>query len=58
MATKSILKNVNISGRKNVRLFVNALEKAQKTTGKEIVMSRPVEELRGQQAEEYLKGYR
>lgn len=36
MATKSILKNVNIKDKRLGRNFVNALEKAQSTENKEI----------------------
>lgn len=41
MATKSILKNVDIRDKKLGREFVNALENAYQTTDKEIVLSKP-----------------
>ena len=36
MATKSILKNVTIKGKKNCAMFANALENAYKKSSKEI----------------------
>lgn len=37
MATKSILKNVTIKGKKNCLMFANALENASKKVGKEVI---------------------
>ena len=39
MATKSILKNVTIKGKKNCLMFANALENASKKVGKEVYYS-------------------
>ena len=36
MATKSILKNVTIKGKKNCVMFANALENAAKKSSKEV----------------------
>lgn len=46
MATKSILKNINIHKREQVRKLVNALEQASEWHGQEIQMSRTVSELK------------
>lgn len=40
MATKSILKNVDIRDRKLSRNFVNALENAHKKVAKEVTLSK------------------
>ena len=58
MATKSILKNINIKKRSNVRDLVNALEHAEQHCGKEIVMNRPVSEARGSQVKMFLLNYK
>ncbi|MBQ7497308.1 MAG: hypothetical protein IJU00_05685 [Selenomonas sp.] len=50
MATQSILKSVNIKGRKGVRDLVNALEQSEKNRGKEVTMSRTVYEVKGKEA--------
>lgn len=42
MATKSILKNVNIKNRKTAASLINALENASKKGSKEIVYSRAI----------------
>lgn len=47
MATKSILKNINIKGRKQTKQFVDALEHAQQHKGKEVTMTRTVNEIKG-----------
>lgn len=47
MATKSILKNVNIKGGAQTRALLHALEHAEQHRGKEVVLSRSVEEIRG-----------
>lgn len=57
MATKSFLKNVNIKGRSQTRKFLDALEYAEQHRGKEVVMSRPVTELRGEKAIEFLQKF-
>ena len=46
MATQSVLKSVNIKGRSQVRMFVNALEKAEASRGKKVEMSRSVYEVK------------
>ncbi len=38
MATKSILKNVTIKGKKNCLMFANALENASRKVGKEVIV--------------------
>lgn len=43
MATSSILKNVNIRGKKQIKDFVNALEKAEKFKGEEVHYGRTFE---------------
>ena len=48
MATQSVLRNVNIKGRTEVRNFVNALEKAEASRGKKVEMSRSVFEVKGE----------
>lgn len=47
MATKSILKNVNIKGRKQTQRLVGALEHAQQHKGKNVAMNRTVSEAKG-----------
>lgn len=54
MATKSFLKNINIKGKKQTRELLRALEYAEKHPGKEVKMSRPVVELRGDDAKKFL----
>lgn len=55
MATKSMLKNVNIKGRAQTRALLHALEHAEQHRGKEVVMSRSVEEVRGDDVRKYFK---
>ena len=50
MATQSILKNVNIKGRKGVKDLVNALEHSAENRGKEVTMLRTVYEVKGETA--------
>jgi len=47
MATKSILKNVDIKDRKLARSFIYALEKAQSKKSKEVHLSRTCSEATG-----------
>ena len=54
MATKSFLKNINIKGRKQTRDLLRALKYAEKHPGKNVEMSRPVVELRGEDAQKFL----
>lgn len=49
MATKSILKNVEIRDRKFGRKFADAIEKAKTTHSKEVVYSRPYREVKGEE---------
>ncbi len=49
MATKSILKNINVRGRKQVRRLVNAMERAEKWHGDEVQISRTVSELKSKE---------
>lgn len=49
MATKSILKNVNIKTRQQVRQLTYALENAENKRGKEVILSRTVAELKADQ---------
>lgn len=46
MATKSILKNINIKKHDDVLRLVNALEQAEKFQGESVVMSRSVNKVR------------
>ena len=41
MATKSILKNVTIKGKKNCAMFASALENASQKSSKEVVAPKP-----------------
>ncbi len=49
MATKSILKNINVRGRKQVCRLVNAMERAEKWHGDEVQISRTVSELKSKE---------
>jgi len=55
--TKSILKSVNIRGKSRVRDFVTALERAEKHTEKEVLLQRPVVEVRPDQIKSLLANY-
>jgi len=57
MATKSILKNVNIRGRQRVHDFVTALERSEKQPEKEVLLQRPVVEIRSDQMKSLLEHY-
>lgn len=46
MATKSILKNIDIKDKNMCRLLVNALENAQEKKSVEVKMSKPVWEVK------------
>ena len=48
MATKSILKNINIKSKTQGNRFASALENAEKFKGKEVSFSRAVSEVRGE----------
>lgn len=49
MATKSILKTVNITDKYSAKRFINALENAQNKSSKEVVYSRTVSEAKGEE---------
>ncbi len=49
MATKSILKTVNIADKQSAKKFIDALENAQSKTSKEVVYSRTVSEAKGEE---------
>ena len=55
MATKSFLKNINIKSRDQARKLADALEHAEKYTGKEVILQHSVTEARGDKAKELLK---
>ncbi len=57
MATKSILKNVNIKGRRQVKRLVEALEHAQQHKGKHVSMSRAVTEIKADKVNDFLSDY-
>ena len=57
MATKSFLHNINIKDCDQARKLVVALESATHDKGKEVVLSRPIVDLRGEQAKEFIKHY-
>ncbi|ACB84405.1 hypothetical protein [Natranaerobius thermophilus] len=52
MATKSILKNINIRRKSFCRNFINALENAKGRKSKEVKLSRPVTEIKGEKIKE------
>lgn len=47
MATSSVLRNVNIKGKKSGRTFVNALAESKTKKGKKVKMSRTYREITG-----------
>lgn len=53
MATKSILKSVNIKGHKRVGQLADALEYAERHRGQEVVMSRAVYEVKGDKLKDF-----
>ena len=48
MATKSILKNIDIRERRMGRALILALEKSEATEGKEVELSRICREIKGE----------
>ena len=48
MATKSILKNIDIKDNASCFALVDALEKAEGKRGKKVVLSKPCTELKGE----------
>ena len=57
MATKSILKTINVRGREQVSRLADAMEKAEAWQGKEVRLRYPVVELRGEQIREFADSY-
>ena len=57
MATKSILKNVNIQGRRRVHDFVNALERSIEQPEKEVLLQHPVVEIHADRIKSFLRDY-
>lgn len=53
MATSSFFRNINITTEKQARNLINALEKAEKKRGEEVKMSRPLNEVKREQAKEF-----
>ncbi len=53
MATKSILKTINIRDNKTARNFVNALEKAKSNPGKDVKYTRKCTEITGDKIKEF-----
>ena len=47
MATKSIMKNIEIKDRKIGERFAEAIEAARTTTGKDVEYTRPCKEVKG-----------
>ena len=47
MATKSMTKNVVVRSKPLARNFIRAVENAERKTGKDVLMSRSVHELKG-----------
>ena len=56
MATKSILKNINVRGRKQIKMLADAMEHAEAFQGKEVTMSRPVSEIKGDKIKDFFNG--
>ena len=52
MATKSILKNIDIKSKELGRSLIIALEQAEKKSAKEVVLRRSFKELRGNKIKE------
>lgn len=55
MATSSIFVNVNVKNKDDCRKLVLALEHAKGKKAKEVVLSRPVEVIRGEKVKDLLK---
>ena len=47
MATKSILKSININGKNQVHNLIKALEYAEEYRGKDVILSRTFSEIKG-----------
>ncbi|MBO6247168.1 MAG: hypothetical protein J6N55_12925 [Anaerovibrio sp.] len=57
MATKSISKNINVKGRKQVKKLVDALEHANQHRGKTVNMSSTVTEVKEDEVNEFFVNY-
>ena len=57
MATKSILKNINVRGHGQVRRLADAMEKAENFKGKPVAMSHTVTDIKGEQIKEFIAEY-
>lgn len=55
MATKSILKTIEIKDKSIGELFVNALIKSENTNGKKVELSKKCTELKGDSVKEFFK---
>ncbi len=53
MATKSILKNVNIKGRSQVKNLANALEYAETRPAKIVTLSKALNEVKGENVKKF-----
>lgn len=53
MATKSILKNVNIADKRLARTFVAALEKAEDTKYEPVQLTRTCKEITGEKIKDF-----
>lgn len=53
MATKSILKNVNIKGRSQVKNLANALEYAETRPAKVVILSKALNEIKGEDVKKF-----
>ena len=58
VATKSFLKNINIKTAKQAHNLIDALEKAERHCGDEVVMSRVVNEVPRDQMKKFVKNIR
>ena len=57
MATKSILKNINMRSRGQVRRLAEAMERAENFRGKPVTMSHAVSDIRGEQIKAFVAEY-
>ena len=53
MATKSILKNVDIKNKKFGKQFADAMEKAMSTPDKDVKYTRPYREAKGEEIKKF-----
>lgn len=54
MATKSIQKRVRFDTKNDVNRFIEAVSKSASTTSQKIKLSKPCEEIRGEDIQKYL----